>query len=60
MRRTSEIQISSHPEKSDGYVARYSSGFFDAAYTVEFPNSIIGAVALCHFVEMILFIAIIT
>ena len=53
MRRTFEVQISSHPEKPDWYVARYQSGFLEATYTVEFANSITGAVALYHFVEML-------
>ena len=53
MRRTFEVQITSHPTKSDWYVARYESGFLGAAYTVEFANTVTGAVALCHFVEML-------
>ena len=60
MRNTCEVQITPHPEKTDWYVATYRSGFLSAAYSVEFANSITGAVALYHFVEMILFIAIIT
>ncbi len=53
MRRTFEVQISGHPEKTDWYVARYQSGFLGAAYTVEFANTVTGAVALYHFVEML-------
>ena len=55
-----EIQIAPHPEKDDWYVAHYESGFLSATYSVEFANSITGAVALYHFVEVILFIPIIT
>ena len=48
-----EIQIAPHPQKDDWYVARYQSGFLSATYSVEFANSITGAVALYHFVEML-------
>jgi len=34
-------------------VATYRSGFLGATYSVEFANSITGAVALYHFVEML-------
>ena len=53
MRNTCEVQITPHPEKADWYVATYRSGFLSAAYSVEFANSITGAVALYHFVEML-------
>ena len=53
MRNTCEVQINAHPEKADWYVATYQSGFLGAAYSVEFANSITGAVALYHFVEML-------
>ena len=53
MRNTCEVQITAHPEKADWYVATYRSGFLGAAYSVEFANSITGAVALYHFVEML-------
>ena len=53
MRHTYEIQITSHREKSDWYVARYESGFLGAAYTVEFANTVTGAVALYHFIDML-------
>ena len=48
-----EIQIAAHPQKDDWYVAKYHSGFLRATYSVEFANSITGAVALHHFVEML-------
>ena len=48
-----EVQITAHPKKPDWYVATYRSGFLGAAYSVEFANSITGAVALYHFVEML-------
>jgi len=53
MRNTCEVYIAAHPEKADWYVARYKSGFLSATYSVEFANSITGAVALYHFVEML-------
>ena len=53
MRNTCEVRITAHPEKADWYVATYRSGFLGAAYSVEFANSITGAVALYHFVEML-------
>ena len=53
MRNTCEVQITQHPQKADWYVATYRSGFLGASYSVEFPNSITGAVALYHFVEML-------
>ena len=53
MQQRCEVQITAHPEKPDWYVATYRSGFLGAAYSVEFANSITGAVALYHFVEML-------
>jgi len=53
MRNTCEVRITPHPEKPDWYVARYSSDFLNAAYSVEFANTVTGAVALYHFVEML-------
>ena len=53
MRNTCEVQITPHPQKADWYVATYRSGFLSATYSVEFANSITGAVALYHFVEML-------
>ena len=53
MRNTCEVQITPHPEKADWYVATYRSGFLGAVYSVEFANTVIGAVALYHFVEML-------
>ena len=53
MRNTCEVQITPHPKKADWYVARYESGFLGASYSVEFANSITGAVALYHFVAML-------
>ena len=53
MRESCEVQITPHPEKTDWYVATYRSGFLGAVYSVEFANSITGAVALYHFVEML-------
>jgi len=53
MRPTYEVQITGHPEKPDWYVARYSSAFLGAVYSVEFANTVTGAVALYHFVEML-------
>ncbi len=53
MRKACEVQITAHTEKPDWYVARYTSDFLGATYNVEFANSITGAVALFHFVEML-------
>jgi hypothetical protein len=53
MKNAFELQIAPHPEKDDWYVARYQSGFLNATYSVEFANTITGAVALFHFVEML-------
>jgi hypothetical protein len=53
MKNAFEIQIAPHPKKHDWYVAKYQSGFLSATYSVEFANSITGAVALYHFVEML-------
>ena len=53
MKSAFEIQITPHPQKRDWYVAKYQSGFLCATYSVEFPNSITGAVGLFHFVEML-------
>jgi len=53
MRNTCEVQITPHPEKPDTYVARYQSAFLGAIYSVEFANTVMGAVGLYHFVEML-------
>jgi hypothetical protein len=53
MKSAFQIQIAAHPDKADWYVAKYQSGFLSATYSVEFANSITGAVALHHFVEML-------
>ena len=53
MRQSCEVQITAHPQKADWYVATYRSGFLGAAYSVEFENTVTGAVALYHFVEML-------
>ena len=53
MRNTCEVHITAHSKKPDWYVATYRSGFLGAIYSVEFANSITGAVALYHFVEML-------
>ena len=53
MKQAFQIQITPHPEKDHWYVATYRSGFLEATYSVEFANSITGAVALYHFVEML-------
>jgi len=41
-----KIQIASRPQKDDWCVARCQSGFLSATYSVEFANSIAGAIAL--------------
>ena len=51
--KTFEIQISRHGEKPDTYVARYHSPVLGATYSVEFPGTVVGAVALHHFTEML-------
>lgn len=48
-----EIEITRHDSKSDTYVARYASPLLGAVYTVEFPDSVTGAVALHYFAEML-------
>ena len=51
--KTFEIQVSRHEAKQGFYVARYSSPVLGAVYSVEFPGSVVGAVALHHFTEML-------
>jgi hypothetical protein len=53
MRHTFQIQIANHPKKPDWYIARYESGFLGALYSVEFANTLLGAVALYHFIDML-------
>lgn len=53
MRPVYEIQITPHVEKPDTFVARYESVFLGAVYSVEFANTVMGAVALHHFVDML-------
>ena len=48
-----EIQIGRHEAKPGFYVARYQSPVLRTTYTVEFPGSVLGAVALHHFTEML-------
>jgi len=52
-RKRVEIEISRHREKPGTYVARYRSPVLGAVYSVEFPDSVTGAVALHHFAEML-------
>ncbi len=51
--KTFEIHVSRHEAKPDFYVARYYSPVLKAVYSVEFPGSVLGAVALYHFTEML-------
>jgi hypothetical protein len=53
MKNTFPVQITAHPQKSHWYVARYRSAFLGATYSVEFANTVTGAVALYHFVQML-------
>jgi hypothetical protein len=53
MKQEFPVQITAHPSKPDRFVARYSSEFLGATYAVDFPNTITGAVALYHFIEML-------
>jgi len=53
MRPVYEVSITPHREKPDTFVARYESVFLGAVYSVEFANTVMGAVALHHFVEML-------
>jgi hypothetical protein len=48
-----EVRITPHSDKPDWFIARYDSEFLGAVYSVEFANTITGAVALYHFVEML-------
>jgi len=51
--KTLEIQVSRHEAKPGFYVAHYQSPLLKATYTVEFPGTVVGAVALHHFTEML-------
>jgi len=51
--KTLEIQIHRQETKPGFYVARYQSPVLQATYTVEFPGTVVGAVALHHFTEML-------
>ena len=51
--KTLEIQVSRHETRPGFYVACYSSPVLGATYSVEFPSSVVGAVALHHFTEML-------
>ena len=53
MRNTCEVQITPHSEKADWYVARYESALLGTVYSVEFANTVMGAVGLYHFVDML-------
>jgi hypothetical protein len=51
--KTLEIKVSRQEAKPGFYVARYRSPVLGATYTVEFPGTVVGAVALHHFTEML-------
>lgn len=53
MKRSFDVKITAHPTKKDRYVAHYASEFLGARFSVEFENTITGAVALYHFVDML-------
>ena len=51
--KTSEIKVRRHEREPGFYLAYYQSPILKATYTVEFPGSVLGAVALHHFTEML-------
>jgi len=51
--KTFEITVSRKEAQPGFYVARYTSPVLKATYTVEFPGSVLGAIALHHFTEML-------
>ena len=51
--KTFEIKVSRKEAQPGFYVACYSSPILKATYTVEFPGTVVGAVALHHFTEML-------
>ena len=51
--KTFRIEIKPHATKPKTYVASYRSPILNAVYQLEFSNTITGAVALHHFVEML-------
>jgi len=56
-RDTKTIQVRIHPAESGQereYVASYGSEYLKAEYTVRFPDTIFGALALHEFCEAIL------
>jgi hypothetical protein len=53
IRKTFEIEIRRAGKNADAYVASYHSPVLGATYTVKFPATVTGAVALHHFTEML-------
>ncbi|HUX21798.1 MAG TPA: hypothetical protein VMW69_11210, partial [Spirochaetia bacterium] len=51
--KTFEIKVRRHEREPGFYVACYQSPILKATYTVEFPGTVLGAVALHHFTEML-------
>ena len=47
------VTVTRVPEKPDTYIAHFSSSFMGATFSVLFPDSITGALALHGFAEMV-------
>ena len=47
------VTVTAVPEKPDTYIAHFSSAFMGATFSVLFPDSITGALALHGFAEML-------
>lgn len=52
-RPTLEISIAPHRGKPNIYVASYASELLHSVYRLEFPDTVMGAVALHTFAEML-------
>ena len=48
-----DIKVRRHDRVPGFYVACYQSPILKATYTVEFPGTVVGAVALHHFTDML-------
>ena len=52
-RPTFEVAIARHHGKANTYVASYASELLHSVYRLEFPDTVMGAVALHTFAEML-------
>jgi hypothetical protein len=51
--KTFAVLIKQHESKEATFVASYTSPFLSSTFSVEFPNSVFGAIGFHHFMDML-------